>query len=121
MLPFHLSQRNPVHVGRHLRAITLHFRLVLRIEVASRATDGRTLGQKGRLGGIRRAYVSRGAARIDDALETRGLGGAEKITRPLDVHLPLPLCVVDGIKLPGEVQSRVDPARAQKVSQLSPR
>src|SRR5437773_9347380 len=97
----------------------VHFGLVLGIEIAGRAGDGRLLADR-RLG-VRGIDVSGRAARVDDALHARSRSGAKEILRAFDVHLPVAFRVVDGIELPGQVEGRVDVAGAEIVAQLAPR
>ena len=97
----------------------VHFGLVLGIEIAGRARDGRLLADR-RLG-VRGIDVSGRAARVDDALHARSRSGAKEILRAFDVHLPVAFRVVDGIELPGQVEGRVDVAGAEIVAQLAPR
>src|SRR5947207_2525023 len=85
-----------------------------------RPGDGRLLPKVGRLEGCSRIDVSRRTARVNDAAKARAFRGAKKVLRPADIHLPVAARIVNGVELPGEVQSRVDGARLEKLVELFP-
>src|SRR5438094_3394165 len=93
----------------------VHFPIVRCIKVARRPGDGRLFAQVRRLGRISTIDVSRRAARVNEAAKARGFRGAKKVLRPADIHLPVAARIVNGVELPGEVQSRVDGARLEKL------